>query len=155
MQLHKLLRKDLAALELRGALRWSNNRQTPFREFVGNSEHQGLFGPDYREIRLELRRDVRHVRNIGQICRDALRHLRDPIAPWGAPDVLHLRALPQLPYKRMFARAAADDQNLHVRELGKHDKTRVAECQRWLLYFSYRRKSRHNAFCRTCTGTTF
>ena len=115
--LQKFLGKALAAFQLSGGLRWPERAPASPREFVHYAEHQRQFRPHDGEVGLDLVSERDHGVEALDVDRDALRLVRDPAVARRAVDFCDPRRLPELPHQGMLASAAADDEDLHGRDI--------------------------------------
>src|SRR5262249_59476924 len=73
--------------------------------------------------------------DVGRVDGDAVRHLRDPGVAGSAVDLVHERALPDLPDERVLPTAVSDDQDSHAlgvccSEFNLAGNTDMASCGR-------------------------
>ena len=115
--LQEFLGKALAGFKLRGGLRWPESAPASPREFIHHAEHQRQFRPHDREVGLDLVGKRDHGVEALDVCRDALCLVRDAAVARRAVDFCGSRRLPELPDQGMLASAAADDEDLHSRDI--------------------------------------
>jgi len=127
----KVLREDLAALELSALLRRPDNAQIPATEFIRDSVDQRLLGADNCQIRAQLFRQAGESWDVRQIRLNTLCVLRNSAISWSAPDIRDRATLPQLPNECVLPTPTSNDQNLHR---SCHIMSYSAPCQQvsWL-----------------------
>ena len=122
MALHKFFRKNLAAFQLRRSSPRTQDRQPSPREFIRNAVNQTAIPAPRssnrrRAVQPNLPPQSRSLRPAACIPRRA----RCPRFQARTKSYPRSRTLPQLPRHRVFASAAANNQNFHVVRRNKND----------------------------------
>src|ERR1019366_957746 len=107
----------LAGLELCGRSGGTEGAPASSREFVYYAQHKREFRPDDGEVRLNPVAERDHRVEALYVDRKALRLIRDTAVARRAVDFRGAGRLPELPNQGMLASAAADDEDLHSRDI--------------------------------------
>ena len=102
---HEILGKRFAPLKLGGALRRPEYGEPGVPELIDDAGGKGCFGPDDGQIDPEPARRRDETGKIPRIRRKREREFGGPRIPGSAVELLHPRALRQLPDERMFTAA--------------------------------------------------
>ena len=96
-----------------GQFRRPKNSETPRFEVINDSRRERIIRPDDGEIDRVLSRKICQRRQIARLDRDVLADLSRARLPRRAENPVDAGGLLQFPGERMFAAAAADDENSH------------------------------------------
>jgi hypothetical protein len=132
MTRHQRLRKRLRAFDGRGAAPGAEDREAARAEAIGEACDQRRFRTDHGEIHVLAHGERDQSVEVVDADVDGCRVPRDAGIPRRGPQTLHQRALRELPRERVFAAAAADEQDLHSRLLpsGGSTSSRCARAMR-------------------------
>ncbi len=111
---HEFLRERLAALELRGRARGTEDRKAGVAQPIADARDERIFGADDDEVDLFALRERDHRIGVtGFHGREATRLPRDRVAAGRREHAGDARTPRDLPGERMLASATAEDQHPH------------------------------------------
>ena len=126
------LAKTLRALELGRLLLGTEDGQPTAGELVDDAEGQRQLGADHRQVDLELGGEVGQLVDLVGGDGSQVGDLGDAGIARSAVELLHQRALAELPAQGVLPAARSDDQDLHVlldpASGGTSDLSRSVEC---------------------------
>ena len=111
--LHELLGEALAGFQLRGGSGRAEDRPATPLEFVHHAQGQRQLRTDHGDIGTEPAGKLHQRIQALQVGGDALGVGGNAAVPGSAVKLLDARRLPQLPYHRVFATTATEDEDLH------------------------------------------
>ena len=116
MALHEFLRENLRRFELRGALRGAEDPQAVLLEKIDDARGERVVRADDREVDALILGKLHERRLLGDFQRDARGEWRDAGIARRAKNRAHAWRLPEFPDERVFAPAAAEDEDFHRRK---------------------------------------
>jgi hypothetical protein len=121
----KLLRKPLRRLDLSGETSRSEDRQLPLLEFVHDAEGKGQFGPDDRQVDVQLLGEIGNLDDVSGRDRQAIRDFRDAGIARSTEDLLDHGAAMERPAQGVLPPASADDEDFHCAALYRRPRPRT------------------------------
>ena len=116
--LHEFLRENLRRFELRGVLRGAEDAQAVALEKIDDARGERVVWADDGEVDALVFGELHERGVLGDFERQACRELRDAGIAGCAKDGADAGRLAQFPDERVFAPAAAEDEDFHRRKAG-------------------------------------